>query len=236
MSLAAAMGTLALATSAQAATPITVLEHSFEGAKALGGWTGAGAGAGESTGNLPSPWIITGGQGTGWTIASQFTGGIPDGDIYAYTNTAGNLSQTLAATLQADTDYTLTVATGWRADLPGLGFPVYPGYGIEIYAGATLIASDYSTELGGTGAGPAGDSWKDVTATYTYDPGDAGLVGQALEIRLLGGPNGIDPNFPTLAVQTNYDNVRLDATAVPEPSSAALLGLGGLALILRRRK
>jgi hypothetical protein len=32
------------------------------------------------------------------------------------------------------------------------------------------------------------------------------------------------------------DNVLFTGTAVPEPSSAALLGLGGLALILRRRK
>jgi hypothetical protein len=221
MSLAAAMGTLALATSAQAATPITVLEHSFEGAKALGGWTGAGAGAGESVGAVPSPWIVTGGQGTGWTIASQYSGGIPDGDIYAYMNAAGNTRQTLAATLQADTDYTLTVATGWRADLPGLGFGTYPGYGIELYAGTTLIASDYDTVSGA----PALDSWKDATATYSYDAGDAGLVGQALEIRLIG-----------YGIQSNYDNVRLDFAAVPEPSSAALLGLGGLALILRRRK
>ncbi|QQL44942.1 PEP-CTERM sorting domain-containing protein [Sulfuriroseicoccus oceanibius] len=34
-----------------------------------------------------------------------------------------------------------------------------------------------------------------------------------------------------------YDaSFQIDATKVPEPSSAALLGLGGLALILRRRK
>ncbi|QQL46423.1 PEP-CTERM sorting domain-containing protein [Sulfuriroseicoccus oceanibius] len=31
-------------------------------------------------------------------------------------------------------------------------------------------------------------------------------------------------------------NAAASAVAVPEPSSAALLGLGGLALILRRRK
>ncbi|MCP5537858.1 MAG: PEP-CTERM sorting domain-containing protein [Akkermansiaceae bacterium] len=35
---------------------------------------------------------------------------------------------------------------------------------------------------------------------------------------------------------TFIDNVSYDVTEVPEPSSAALLGLGGLALILRRRK
>ena len=33
-----------------------------------------------------------------------------------------------------------------------------------------------------------------------------------------------------------FDDVVISATAVPEPSSAALLGLGGLALIFRRRK
>ncbi|MFK7912201.1 MAG: PEP-CTERM sorting domain-containing protein [Akkermansiaceae bacterium] len=33
-----------------------------------------------------------------------------------------------------------------------------------------------------------------------------------------------------------YDNILITAEVVPEPSSAALLGLGGLALILRRRK
>jgi hypothetical protein len=33
-----------------------------------------------------------------------------------------------------------------------------------------------------------------------------------------------------------WDEVRLDIAAVPEPSTTALLGLGGLALILRRRK
>ncbi len=32
------------------------------------------------------------------------------------------------------------------------------------------------------------------------------------------------------------DNISVTQTSVPEPSSAALLGLGGLALILRRRK
>ena len=35
---------------------------------------------------------------------------------------------------------------------------------------------------------------------------------------------------------TYFDSFQLQTVAVPEPSSAALLGLGGLALILRRRK
>lgn len=37
-------------------------------------------------------------------------------------------------------------------------------------------------------------------------------------------------------VTNNYDNFSISVDTVPEPSSTALLGLGGLALILRRRK
>ena len=63
----------------------------------------------------------------------------------------------------------------------------------------------------------------------SFSTGAAGPeIGQNLQIRLVG-----------FAVQTLYDNIALDATsnvAIPEPSSAALLCLGGLALVLRRRK
>tara|TARA_B110000908_G_C10138523_1_gene395632 strand:- start:251 stop:946 length:696 start_codon:yes stop_codon:yes gene_type:complete len=42
-----------------------------------------------------------------------------------------------------------------------------------------------------------------------------------------GGSNG---------TSHSYDNLLVETTVVPEPSSAALLGLGGLALMMRRRK
>jgi len=47
-----------------------------------------------------------------------------------------------------------------------------------------------------------------------------------------------DRNTSTAGNNLGIDNLSLNGTvtAVPEPSSAALLGLGGLALILRRRK
>ena len=44
---------------------------------------------------------------------------------------------------------------------------------------------------------------------------------------------GVEGYAPTMTVRA-FDN--LTVAAVPEPSSAALLGLGGVALILRRRK
>jgi len=187
---------------------LTVLfTDSFEGAKALGGWVDldknpVSPAPGFSTASVPSPWVETGsGFGSGWTDASQYSGGIPDGDIYAYTNATGTISQTHAATLQSDTTYTLTVATGWRADLPGFGFATYPGYGIELRAGGVLLASDYDKNHGGTGTGPAAGTWKDVTATYTT--GSSVSPGQQLEIRLIG-----------YSYQANYDHVRLEASPV----------------------
>ncbi len=195
---------------------IPVGDHSFEGAKDVGGWVDLGGNPvspspGTSTASVPSLWIKNGsGPGSGWTDPTQYSGGIPDGDIYLYANGGNYVSQTLVDTLQADTTYTLTVAVGWRLDLPDFGFPTFPGYGIELWAGSNLLASDYDTDAGNSR--PAVDSWKDVTATYTSP---SSVSADPLEIRLMG-----------YGIQTNYDNVRLDATVIPEPSSFALLIFG----------
>ena len=43
-------------------------------------------------------------------------------------------------------------------------------------------------------------------------------------------------NTTTAFHQGDYDNVRLDATAIPEPAGLALLGLAGPALLFRLRR
>ncbi len=80
------------------------------------------------------------------------------------------------------------------------------GLGAVITTGVSSISYDFTL----TDAGSAGDYL--VLGWSTTNPD--------------GGSTGSD--------SFNVDNIVV--SAVPEPSSAALLGLGGLALILRRRK
>ncbi len=200
---------LALATSAQAAS-VLVNNSSFE-ADVLG----------DGSLNVAAP--------TGWTwdtagdggyvgpfnpSSAHFTVGVPDGDNSLFQNGPESVSQTLPTVLVADTLYTLTVAVGDRLDT------TFSGYAIELFAGATLLAGIDST----TGPVPGNDSWTDVTLTYTSG---SSVTADPLQIRLRSLSDG---------TQTNFDNVRLDGTLVPEPSTALLGGLGVLALLRRRRR
>lgn len=82
-----------------------------------------------------------------------------------------------------------------------------------------ITGSDLTEEGGGLG-----NRITSRSDSFTVQAGDA-WVGKTIGVGLFstGG-------FP------NIDDVNLSVTAVPEPSSAALLGIGGIALILRRKK
>ena len=93
----------------------------------------------------------------------------------------------------------------------------------DVTAGESLDSAVYNFPTSGTGF------IENKTFSLSYDNTDLGIVGNEIALRLTS--NGTDGDW----ADTHWvDNVSVNA--VPEPSSAALLGLGGIALILRRRK
>jgi hapalindole H/12-epi-hapalindole U/12-epi-fischerindole U synthase len=164
------------------------------------------------------------------TGTNSYPAGAPDGvnvGVVFLDNTIGiaeaGLQQALAATLQLSTQYTLTVEVGNFG--PSLGdpwnFTGFPGYRVDLFAGATLLASDNNTLLPGEG--------QFVTSSFSVTTGlSHANAGQALAIRLV--------NLNGSGVEVNFDRVRLDATLVPEPSGAALCSLAALLAMNARRR
>lgn len=194
------------------AASIFIANHSFESQPitALPGFTVI------STGTVGN-WTFAGGSNQGFLnpgIAETGSPGnhfygtsptLPDGNQVAWSN-GGTISQTLSATLQANTKYTLGAFVGRRF------VESFPGYNIQLLAGATVLASS------GSSVTPTAGTFAPVTVSYTS--GSSGsLLGQALTIRLTS----------SLGSQTNYDLITLDASPIPEPS--AMLGLLGFGLL-----
>lgn len=211
---------------------VTVLNPSFENPATLPAtFTGA-----QATG--PMGWSVYNSGATNnqryfgvWNPATtnSFVGGAPDGanvGVVFLENTTNlaeaGLRQTLAATLQLSTQYTLTVDVGnfSPADPGPFNFTGFPGYRVELFAGSSIIALDNNSLT------PAEGHFEKSIVTFTTGTSHAN-AGQQLGIRLvnLNGPG----------TEVNFDNVRLDATAVPEPSAFVLGAIGIAGSVLKRR-
>jgi hypothetical protein len=124
--------------------------------------------------------------------------------------------------LQANTQYTMTIAIGQRLDRTNgsIEFGLYNAAtgATDIWGVGTALVTD--TEVS-TVAG----SFQDFAVTFTT----GATVSNDLYVAARYTETGAN------LIQASLDNVRLDATVVPEPSAALLGGLGVLAMLRRRR-
>lgn len=132
------------------------------------------------------------------------------------------ISQTVGAILSEGTVYDLTVAVGNRLPDNPYG-TTFGGYRIELLAGGIVIAvmEDEITPTAGTFA--------DVSLSIFSGDLDPSLFGESLTVRL-------SQTSPLQHASTDFDNIRLTATAIPEPSTYLLLLTGaGLFFAFRLR-
>jgi hypothetical protein len=230
---------LALATtgiSAQA-TPVTINNFSFETPT-----VSDGAFQTQSAGTTVSGTAFGIWNGWSWakTVGSGFQDfGIDNQNHVAYTGADGSgtplgangindcfLNQSInggvtnifqdVGILAANTTYTLTIAVGQRLDRVNgsaqIGLLDAASGATNVWATGTILAST-------TGVSSVAGSFQDFTVTFT--------TGSTVSGDLYVGARYTGDG----KIQASIDNVRLDATAVPEPSTYAML-VGGLGMLL----
>lgn len=152
--------------------------------------------------------------------------------IHATNNSSDYVSthEGIGTNILADTQYTVS----WE-------------YGNGASGASGVGSADYTIELGTINAGvftslaTLNQTITTTTNAEIFFGDDNEKAGNDLVFTTGGTVSGDDLSVRISIANSSiawagFDNVTLDAEAVPEPSSAALLGLGGLALILRRRK
>lgn len=171
----------------------------------------------------------------GITVSSGWTDGNPTNDNNA--NTAGAYEGNFPARLQATAAYfSITIPDGVVLDLDQVFFAVRGATGTTgapsgrqvrfrtSLEGATEWLFE-NTNLPGRNNSNVDNPSEWVTASLNLtDAKYDGLTNTTIQF-IFGTSGGVD-----------LDGITVSGTIVPEPSSAALIGFGGLALLLRRRR
>jgi len=98
---------------------------------------------------------------------------------------------------------------------------VYNGSGPNTFS-TTMVSSDATYNVNSSGTDPGTDTSTEANAVYNE-------VGIFFGSSTFGGTNGT-------TYQTNFSNLAVTYTPVPEPAAATLLGLSSLGLLARRRR
>ena len=147
---------------------------------------------------------------------------MPDGtDQAGFGNSNSGFIQNLTATLEANTEYTFMVDVGLPTEL------TFAGASINLAStGDGGVTVDYLTAETESLVAPAVGEWSTWVKTFVTGATPVGL-GNQLRIELCSNPSD----------QVLFDNVRLSAVAVPEPSTiVALIGMLSIGLMGLRRK
>ena len=235
--------TAAVALVAGSASAATLADYDYAtGADPTGqGWTLTGGnGQWNSAHDNGAAWEINDGTSSGLTYYSQGY------DASAVTSWTMSTSMSLQSDL---TGQDSTVLSNWHlTDGRSTGHTLWvenatSGYLYIVQVGVVageLVLTDGTTSTV-LDAAFAFDSAFDLAVTYdgtsaeaSYNGGTGISVassGSGGTDRIIFGQTGSSPMGSAA-----YSDVSFSTAAVPEPSSTALLGLGGLALIMRRRK
>ena len=149
-------------------------------------------------------------------------------DNLAYSTGAGLMVQ-MVEEIKANTEYTLSVDVGSSISWYGLA----AGAGIEIaeFTAGGLFVADLSY-AGFGGPNPITDMGPGTITrvTITYTTGDIVTPGNMVVVVLGNNP------APLSGYGTVWDNADFTSVSVPEPTTVALLTIGSIAGLIRRRK
>lgn len=180
------------------AAPVSVADFSFEG---------NGLGPGGFDYNLGPEWQETNGPGNGAGFEEYITGFVAQGTDHLGMELNHDVWQDLGVSYEANTRYTLTVAAGHRSGNTNAGNQ------------STYLLADSEGTIHATGvfnaAALAPQSFGDAPQLVFDTPDSPAAVGKTIRILLQARGAG----------RSHFDNIRLDATPLVPPGTAAIQNL-----------
>jgi len=190
---------------------------------------------GAYTTNNITGWSGGGPNGVWYPDAGYFTGSLPDGNqmLFVGYNDGSGVTNLLAATLQADTTYTLSYYLGNRlAGAVDQGNPIgLSQYRVTLRTATSLLASDTNY----TGGSPDAGTFLQRTFSF-YSGANPTEAGAALSIEVYA--SGFTPTGALGRAevgQFTLDAAPTSSSTVPEPASGSLLFSAIAGVVVLRR-